>query len=228
MLIPLTRQSFEDVVPLIATWQQYLFYWGKLNDFLRRSLVSFVIVIVLLLLGIPAGKTAEQFILLLQIIGGLYWFWSPIYWASIKNSKSRSFAYSGFLRCQILDVFITEELVQEVERINQKGQLVIVENREKKLNLEIVDKTGFKANIKAPLSRLHKVIKSGEKAELIVLSNQPDLANIKQITDAYLPRYNLWIGDYPFLKRDAFLRLREDLRDAYNARKTYQKRGNGF
>jgi hypothetical protein len=224
MLIPITRDSFEQVVPLIATWQQYLYYWGKVNDFLRRSLISFVIVIVLLIFGSFLGKNGEQLILLLQIVGGLYWFWSPIYLASIRNSNCRRFAYTGFLRCKILDVFITEELVKEVERINQKGQLIIVENREKKLNLEIADKTGFKATIKSPLNRLHKVIKAGEMTELIILSNQPDLGNIKQISDAYLPRYNLWIGDYPYLRRDAFLRLREDLKEAYNQRKRVRKR----
>ncbi len=228
MLIPLTRESFEQIVPLIATWQQYLYYWGKVNDFLRRSLISFVIIIILLIIGSFLGKSGEQLILLLQIIGGLYWFWSPIYWASIRNINCRRFAYSGFLRCKILDVFITEELVREVERINQKGQLVIVENREKRINLEIADKTGFKADIQAPLSRLHKVIKAGEMAELIVLSNQPDLGSIKQITDAYLPRYNLWIGDYPYLKRDYFLSLREDLKAVYNSRKRARNRGTGF
>jgi hypothetical protein len=224
MLIPITRDSFEQVVPLIATWQQYLYYAGKVNDFLRRSLISFVIVIVLLIFGSFLGKNGGQLILLLQIVGGLYWFWCPIYLASIRNSNCRRFTYTGFLRCKILDVFITEELVKEVERINQKGQLIIVENREKKLNLEIADKTGFKAIIQSPLNRLHKAIKAGEMTELIVLSNQPDLGNIKQITDAFLPRYNLWIGDYPYLKRDAFLRLREDLKEVYNQRKRVRNR----
>lgn len=224
MLIPITRESFEQVVPLIATWQQYQFYWGKVNDFLRRSLISFVMVIVLLIIGSFLGKSGEQLVLLLQIIGGLYWFWSPIYWASMRNSNCRRFAYSGFLRCKIFDVFITEELVNEIERVNQKGQLIIVENREKKINLEIGDQTGFKAEIQAPLSRLHKVIKAGEMVELIALSDQANLANIKKITDVYIPRYNLWVGDYPYLKRDYFLQMREKLKQDYNMRKRNKNR----
>ncbi|MFN7865211.1 MAG: phosphate ABC transporter permease, partial [bacterium] len=29
MLVPLTRQSIEQIVPIIATGPQYAHYWGK-------------------------------------------------------------------------------------------------------------------------------------------------------------------------------------------------------
>ena len=224
MLIPLTRETFEQLIPVIATWQQYKYCWGKIIDFLRRSLISFIIVIVFWIFHAILGKSGEQLVLVLQIIGGMYWFWAPIYLASINNNNYRRFSYSGFLRCKIIDVFITEELVKEVERINERGQLIIVENREKKINLEIVDKTGFRTEIQGRLNRFHKAIKPGDMVELIAISNQPSLSNIQKVTDAYIPRYNLWVSDYPFIKRDYFIQVRERLRDTYNARKRQRRR----
>ncbi|MGL5877872.1 MAG: phosphate ABC transporter permease, partial [Xenococcaceae cyanobacterium] len=50
MLVPLTRQKFEQLIPRIATGDQYRYVWGNFSDFLRRLLASVVAVIVVLLL----------------------------------------------------------------------------------------------------------------------------------------------------------------------------------
>jgi len=49
MLVPLTRQKFEQIVPLIATGLQYKYYWGKFANFLQRLLISVVAIVVILL-----------------------------------------------------------------------------------------------------------------------------------------------------------------------------------
>jgi hypothetical protein len=78
MLIPLTRETFEQMIPVIATGPQYSYVWGKWRDFLRRLLISLVIVVTLWIIGLLMGKTGESLKLLLYFIGGLYWFWSPV------------------------------------------------------------------------------------------------------------------------------------------------------
>ncbi|RMF25752.1 MAG: phosphate ABC transporter permease [Cyanobacteria bacterium J083] len=208
MLVPLTREKFEQIIPVIATGPQYAYYWGQVSDFLQRLLISFIAVIVCLLLGAILGKTLS---LILSVIAGLYWLWSPIYLASLKNISYRKYKYSGFWRGKVLDLYITEEVVGEQKSANQRGELVVVENRERVLNLEIGDETGFFVEIKAPLKRIYKVIQPGATAELLVLSNQRDLSKIEQVTDAYLPRYNLWIGEYPWLRRDIFRDVSREL-----------------
>jgi hypothetical protein len=49
---------------------------------------------------------------------------------------------------------------------------------------------------------------------MVVLSNRPDLSSIEQFSDIYIPSRDLWISDYPYLRRDFFnevgRRLRED------------------
>jgi hypothetical protein len=211
MLIPITRAKFEQIIPIIATGAQYIYYWGTITDILRRALISVVIIIILFIIGQISGAGEAGIILLLQVIFGLYWLWSPIYWASIRNNKYRKFPYSGFWRGKILDVFITEDLIGEEETVNKQGELVIIENRERRINIEIGDEIGSFTIVQAPLKRIHKVIQSGEDAELLVLSNQPDLSKIVAITDVYLPRYNLWIGLYPYLQRDVFAQVSQEL-----------------
>ncbi|MDJ0689517.1 MAG: phosphate ABC transporter permease [Xenococcaceae cyanobacterium MO_188.B32] len=204
MLISLTREKFEQIIPLIATGPQYAYYWGKWQDLLNRLLVSVVAIVVILLFNSIVGEGAHALVLLLAVIGGLYWLWAPVYWASLRNTSYRKYKYCGFWQARILEIFITEDLLREEETVNERGELVIIENRERRINLVLGDETGFEAEVNAPLQRIHKAIKTGQTAQLLVLSNQPNLARIDKITDAYIPSQNLWIGEYPWLQRDVF------------------------
>jgi hypothetical protein len=46
---------------------------------------------------------------------------------------------------------------------------------------------------------------------MLVLSKQPELERIDKITDIYLPQFDLWVGDYPFLRRDYFKVISSEL-----------------
>jgi hypothetical protein len=86
-----------------------------------------------------------------------------------------------------------------------------VENRERWINLALGDETGFEVEVQAPLQRIHKGIKPGQTAELLVLSSELDLSQINKISDAYLPQKDLWIGQYPYIQRDVFLEVSRQL-----------------
>ena len=204
MLKPLTREKMEQLIPLIATGEQYRYYWGKLSDLLNRVLISVVGVVVVLILDVLFGDGGEAIILLLGGIIALYWLWYPVYQASMRNAANRRFKYAGFWRGKVLEVFLTEELIGEEETVNQRGELVIVENRERWINLVLGDRTGFELEVQAPLQRIYKGIKPGQTVELLVLSNDLDLARINKISDAYIPGQKLWVGQYPYLQRDVF------------------------
>lgn len=210
MLIPLTREKFEQLVPLIATGPQYAHHWKNAQNFLKQFLISVVGVVVMLIVGSFLGESGESITLILCLVAGLYWLWGPVYWSSIRNAAYRRYPYSGFLRGQILDVYITEELVGEEETVNKRGELVIIENRERRINLEVGDEN-FRATVQAPLRRIHKAIAPGQVAELVVLSKQPDLYPVDKITDVYIPQHKLWIGDYPSLQRDVFAEVSRQL-----------------
>ena len=211
MLKPLTREKMEQLIPLIATGKQYAYYWGKWSDVLNRVLISVVGIVVVLILDVLFGDGGEALILLLGGIISLYWLWFPVYQASRRNAATRRFKYAGFWRGKVLDVYLTEELIGEEETVNQRGELVIVENRERWINLVLGDRTGFEVEVQAPLQRIYKGIKPGQTAELLVLSNELDLSKINKISDAYIPRLNLWVGQYPYLQKDVFVEVSRQL-----------------
>ena len=205
MMIPLSREKFEDLVPLAATGAQYSYLWGSFSDFLRRLLMSFAAVIAAVVIGYFLGETAgEPFRLIVGIIAGCYWLWGPVYFASKRNWDYRRYKYSGFWRGEVIDKFVTDELVSTGENVNKRGDLIVIENREKRLNLEIGDDTGFVTRVKVPLKREHQAIRRGDAAEMVVVSSRPDLGRIAKISDVFVPDSNVWVSDYPYVRRDAF------------------------
>lgn len=211
MLVPITRQKFEQLIPLIATGPQYAYFWGKFPNLLKRILISVIAVVVVLILKAFFGSSFDGIALLIGIIGSLYWLWGPIYWSTLRNLEMRRYQYSGFWRGRVLDVFITEELIGKEESVNNRGELVIAENRERRLNVEVGDETGFTRQLQAPLRRMHKGINRGQVAEMLLLSYQPDLETIASNTDIYIPSLNLWVSDYPYLQREVFVQVSRQL-----------------
>jgi hypothetical protein len=205
MLIPITRKKFEELIPLTATADQYKYYWGKFSDILQRVLISVAAVVVVLLLRAITGGRFEIILALLGSATGLYWLWNPVYRATRRNLECRKYKYAGFFRGEVLDIFVTEELVGKEETVNKQGELVIIENRERRINLEVGDETGFVTTVQAPLLRAHRSIRRGDIAELLVMSNRPDLSRILFVSDVYLSDYDLWVSDYPYLRKDAFI-----------------------
>lgn len=223
MLVPITRQKFEQLVPLIATGPQYAYFWGKLSNFLKRLLISVLAVVVVLILKAFFGSSFDGIALLLGIIGSLYWLWGPIYWATLRNIEMRRYKYSGFWRGRVLDIYVTEELIGTEESVNNRGELVIAENRERRLNVEVGDETGFTSQLQAPLRRLHKGINRGQVAEMLLLSYQPDLESIAKNSDIYIPSLDLWVSDYPYLQREVFVQVSQQLGKSGGTQRTTRR-----
>ncbi|NES72734.1 MAG: phosphate ABC transporter permease, partial [Okeania sp. SIO2D1] len=198
MLVPLTRKTFEQLIPTVATSDQYKYYWGKFSDVLKRALISAVAVFIIVLINVFAHNDGDPLFLLIGITAGLYWFWGPVLLASLRNIECRRYPYSGLWQGRVLDMYITEEVVGEEETVNKKGELMIVENLEQRINLEVGDKTGFLTEIQAPLRRHHQGISRGQVAVMLVMSYQEDLGKIVKSSDIYLPTVNLWVSDYPY------------------------------
>lgn len=216
MLVPLTRTKFEQIIPLLATGPQYAYYWGKFPDFLKRLMISVIGVVAFFLIDIFFGDAADPFepiLFFFGVIAGLYWLWAPVYLATVRNAATRRYLYAGFWRGEVLDLFVSEELIGEEETVNNRGQLVIIENRERRLNIEVGDETGFSTQLQVPLRRTHKLIKRGQIAEMLLMSNRSDLSTIVKVSDLYIPDHDLWVSDYPFLRRDVFVEVSRKLED---------------
>jgi hypothetical protein len=58
------------------------------------------------------------------------------------------------------------------------------------------------------MKRELKRIKPEQTVYMLLFSNDQRFGRVSRLTsDAYIPQYNLWVGDYPYLRRDTFVDL---------------------
>ncbi|NEP17285.1 MAG: phosphate ABC transporter permease [Leptolyngbya sp. SIO4C1] len=211
MLIPLTREKFDELVPKVATAEQYRYCWGKPVDLLRRILISGIGVAAVFFLRLILGSFIDPLVFAGAAAFGTYWLWVPVYVASRRNRELRRNAYGGFWRGRVLDVYTTDDVISTGETVNQQGELVIIENRERQLNLEVGDRSGFYTTLQVPLKRDHRLIRRGDPAEMVVASNREDLSRLNAVSDIFIPDARIWVSDYPYLRKDIFQEVRRQI-----------------
>lgn len=220
MLVPLTRKTFEELIPAVATAEQYKSCWGKFPDFLKRLLISVVCASVIILIEVSVTSDgAKQVLLLFGLIAFLYWLWGPVLEASLRNLRCRKHPYCGFWQGKVLDIYFTEKVTSEQESVNQRGELIIIENLERRINIEVGDSQGFTTSIQAPLNRSHQKIRRGQTVQMVVMSYLEDLSRISEVSDLYIPSQNIWVSDYPYLRRDTFIDVSRWMRSQQQSRK---------
>ncbi|WP_019501968.1 hypothetical protein [Pseudanabaena sp. PCC 6802] len=213
MLTPLKRQKFDLLIPTVPTADQYQYYWGTSQDVFRRVLISVALLVVFsLLYNRTQENSPNSFAGLLMFVcaglGGLYWLLGPVASAMRRNGKLRRFAYVAFWEAKVTDVYLSEEVLSKQESIDDRGRLEVIHNTESFLNVELGDRTGFATTLRVPMQRQYKRIQPRHTVCMLLLSNDPNFNRISKITsDAYIPQINLWISDYPYLSRDAFVSL---------------------
>jgi hypothetical protein len=209
MITPLKRKKFDELIPAVPTSDQYQYYWGKSQDVFRRILISVALLVTFSLLY---NRTPDNFWGVLMFVsaglGGLYWMLGPVSSAIRRNTKVRSLSQCGFWEAKVLDIYLSEEVLSRQEDFDRRGRMEVSYDTQSFFNLELGDRTGFTTTLRAPMRREYKRIELKQLVCMLLLSNDPKFRRVsKTTTDAYLPEIDLWVSDYPYLRRDVFLNL---------------------
>ena len=208
MLIPLRQNELDKLIPSVATSNQFTSALGNPRKILQRVIISSIGGVVTLL--ISQSQVTSQFYsmwLILGVVFLLYLLWGPILEASRKNAKLKKYSFAAIFEAEIIDIYTQERVEDSQEQANKMGQLELVENRRRWLVLEIGDEDGYLSKIEFPLENKHQPISQGSLIRGLIFSNNKDFSNILNISDAWLPRKRLWVGEYPFLLKPAFEEL---------------------
>ena len=72
--------------------------------------------------------------------------------------------------------------------------------------------------MQAPLKVEYKAIAAGQRVEMLVMSNRTDLSQIEDISEIFIPSREIWVNDYPYLRRDFFMEMSRRFRASPNGR----------
>ena len=71
------------------------------------------------------------------------------------------------------------------------------------LSLLVGDYSGARVELRVPLQRQHAKIREGDEVEMVVVTDWCYFGAFEAVREAYFPRTDTWVGEYPFLDRRA-------------------------
>ena len=205
MLIPIKLNQISKLIPAVGTGGQFKYALGDPKKILQRLIISSIGGIVTFLISISqTGNQTYNLWLLLCVICFLYIIWGPILESSKKNLQYRKYKFSSIFDGYVSDIYRTEKIESSREQSDRQGRLEIIENKRTWLVLELEDEDGYLTDISFPMENKHSQIRIGSNIRCLVTSNNRNFDRDINLTDAWLPDINLWVGDYPYLLRPAF------------------------
>ncbi|MXX08629.1 MAG: hypothetical protein F4099_01485 [Synechococcus sp. SB0673_bin_10] len=210
MLIPLSGAERDQLLPRVATGPQFTACWGGPQVLLQRVMISVVGGVISLILGqtfLGFASPWGAFWLVTGIVLGLTWLWGPVAVAAQRNGRLRRFPHTALVIAQVGGLFTEERVAERREDVNATGRLELVESKRRWLNLELADEDGFLGILAFPLEQKHQGIRRGDAVCCLAMANRRDFSPVAAFSDAWLPQQNLWVGRYPYLRRDLLVNL---------------------
>ena len=209
MLIPVTSSEQARLIPAVATGPQFNACSGDPTKLLQRLMISLIGGVLLLLISqtLAFNSRFSSLWLVAGVVTILYILWGPILEAGRRNATLRRYPAAAIFEGQIANLFTREVVEERREQTDRSGRLEMVEDRRTWLCLELEDEEGYLGQLRFPMEKKHQTIREGMVLRCLVLSERKDFSRIGAISDGWLPQLKLWVGDYPYLLRPAFVEL---------------------
>ncbi len=214
MLLELTPEECEAVIPLVPTRLQYAAYWSDALKSVGRIITAILVGVALLVLSRAFGE--GSFLGAVSFLAGflslLYPFlWGPLYTISRRQLAFREIPYGGLFFGQVLSTRRYEVVVEEREKVGEDGQLYIEEVRERQFEMEIGDETGVLYRVRARDDPRYRRIVKKQSVLALVKAYSRDLRRRPTLSEVYVVKLGEWVGDVSYLDREAFLELADEL-----------------
>ncbi|GCE65521.1 putative membrane protein [cyanobiont of Ornithocercus magnificus] len=208
MLIPLRPGELQRLIPAVATGTQFLYTFGDLRNTLQRLLIATIGgAITLLISQSQIASRWSSIWLVIGVISLLYILWGPIVEAARRNALLRRYPAAAIFEGEVADLYIRDKIESRREQANQQGELELIENRRTWMILELADEEGDLASLQFPMEKRHSSIQPGMLIRCLVFSERKDFMHVSALSDAWIPRLRMWVGDYPYLLKPAFEEL---------------------
>ncbi|MFS8796073.1 hypothetical protein NW807_02515 [Synechococcus sp. R70.1] len=214
MLLELTPEECESVIPLVPTRLQYTAYWSDALNSVGRIITAILVGVALLVLSRAFGE--GSFLGAVSFLAGflslLYPFlWGPLYTISRRQMAFREIPYGGLFFGQVLSTRRYEVVVEERKKLDEDGELYIEEVRERQFEMEIGDETGVTYRVRARDDPRYRRIVKKQSVLALVKAYSRDLRRRPTLSEVYVVKLGEWVGDVSYLDREAFLQLADEL-----------------
>lgn len=216
MLIEITPEEANLVVPIVPTRAQYSRYWSDALNSTSRIITAILVGMSLLVISRIFGENSflGSLCFLTGILSLLYPFlWGPIFFISRRNLAFREIPYAGLFFGQVLSTRSLNVLLEEREKLDEDGEIYIEEVRERQFELEIGDEAGRSYRIRVKDNPRYRGIVKKQSVLGMLKAYSRDLERRPVLSEVYIVKLAEWVGDVSYLNRENFLELANTLID---------------
>jgi hypothetical protein len=217
-LMPISSDILSKIVPEKVTSEQMKNYWGlDSKDKLQRTLESVVVSYggawIAWFVSFMAGNMISS------VVGGTLifnWMYSPFIRARRKNNKflMKNYRYailkSKIVRLQrVTQKVINDRVVREKELFTTKDTNSYLKSKRDDVYLFALlsDADNRDLEVLTHWRDDYENLRIGMDCCTIVGSSNILFSEIGVIADIYVPSSDVWIGEYPYLQKNAFIKM---------------------
>ena len=198
-LTPVSRAVMRKVVPRQVSLDQYGSYWGT-NPIERVQRVFESVIIAY------GGAWLAWFCsfmigpLLSAIVGvGLIFNWVYTPWLNAKKRNAKIWP-----KAKNLSYAVYSGRIESLTKLRRRRGKMIGDVSQEYLQMVVKDEFGRQLEIITQWQETYSELRSQMKCECIIASPKRDFSTLFTITEVWVPSCDCWVGDYPYLNRDAF------------------------
>lgn len=212
VLIPLSKSETSYLVPKRITNDQWSAYWGinkieRLQRVSESALVAYGGAWLSWFLSFMAGGIVSAF-----VGSGLIFNWMINPWLSAYQNNQNFRKYEG----KPLRHAYFKGRITSLSKIRRRSGKSIGSVSQYYLDLTICDERGRQLEIVTPWLDSYERLRAGMTIETVLASASRDFSRVLAITDSYVPSCDTWVGDYPYLQKERFLKLASTLDENYD------------
>ena len=190
------------MLPVVPFSAQATYFNGGAAQAVQRWGSSLALTVLLSKIAVLAAGT---------LTWPLWWPWAQA--ASKNYSLRKQRGYAGLWRTEILEIELRGRPRPQFgggggdDKKSSSARFSTMRTT----RIVLGDPDGAQTEFVLPQDARYDLVQPGQPAELIVLSDSPSFESFKAVKDVYLPDCGLWLSEYPFLDRTAFLELSLDI-----------------
>ena len=198
-LTPISRAVMKKVVPRQVSLDQYGSYWGTSPiERVQRIFESVIIAY--------GGAWLAWFCsfmigpLLSAIVGvGLIFNWVYTPWLNAKKRNVKIWP-----KAKNLSYGLYSGRIESLTKLRRRRGKMIGDVSQEYLQMVVRDEFGRQLEIITQWQEAYSELRPQMKCECILASPKKDFSTLFTITEVWVPSCDCWVGDYPYLNRDAF------------------------
>jgi hypothetical protein len=228
-MVGISRSRLAEVIPRKVMPDQVAAYWGvnpkeRLQRILESALVSYGGAWAAWFLSFMAGGYVSAFLGTFFVFN---WMYTPWINAKKRNAKMRP-SLGGMDRRETVHYAVFTGRIKQLKKVKRRAGKSIGAVAQEYLLMLVQDDRGRELEVVTQWQPCYRKLRRDMRCHTVVSSLSDSFESVFMIADMWAPACDVWVGDYPYLQKEAFKDALRDIAATNNTGNAKQKQKSNY